>query len=192
LNPNFLVEGFNFSEYSKFIMKIETLQKSRKENELIGPLEVVFGIYSNKGKEKCIIQSEKLFSRARSSIRIVSGILNHDFYDDDRIIGALEKAVDRKVSVEIISGPEIDEKSKRILDLNKQGKIKILKLQNTPELHYSIIDEKHARLENFHSTYDEESLATIEWWTIGTAVKLMGKYKKLRQQAELLQPGEAA
>jgi len=179
-------------------MKIETLQKSQKEDELRGPISRIakslFGFSYNERIASCKEESISLFSHAKKSIMIVSGILNHEFYNDQGVVTALKKAINNKVRVEIITGPEkdIDKESKEILSLYEQGKIKIWSLPERLKLHFSVVDEKHVRLEYYHDDYKDESRAIIERDTIATADKQAREFIKLKQKAELLKLNQAA
>lgn len=171
---------------------IETLKKTQKDVK-ISPLKDIFGTTIFESTEGVISDNEKLFSQAKKSIRIVSGILNHEYYNDERIVDSLKKAIDGGVMVEIISGPKeiIDKESKEILDLYKQGKITIWTLSSRPELHFSVVDEKHVRLENYHDLYNEGNATTIiERYPIVTAAKQTREFMRLKQNAKPLQFSE--
>jgi len=157
-----------------------------------GPLEIFYGMDNNDGIERCIQNCEPLFRSARKSIRIVSGALNNKFYDDSRIINALKKAIENRVSIEIISGPEIDKESKEILELYEKGEVSIMQLEESPKLHFTVIDEKSVKLEDFHSSYETPSHARYERKGIVLPKLLLHDYTELKRQAKPLPKGKAA
>lgn len=117
-------------------------------------MEAISGIYPNRSMESAIkVGSRYLYGKAEKSIKIVSGRLNSEFYNDSRIVGAFKKAIENKVLIEIVCGPAVDPETKEIIELAKKDFVKIfqLKTNNIPRAHFSIVDEKHLRLEMPHS-----------------------------------------
>jgi len=118
-------------------------------------MEAISGIYPNKSMEYAIKICSNLYSNAKKSIRIVSGRLNSKFYNDPEIVNAFKKAIENNVLIEIVCGPAIDPDTKDIIELSKKGFVKIfqLKFNNLPKAktHFSVVDEKHLRLEMPHS-----------------------------------------
>ncbi len=117
-------------------------------------MEAISGIYPNRSMESAIkVSSRYLYGKAEKSIKIVSGRLNSEFYNDSRIVSAFKKAIEKNVLIEIVCGPAVDPKTKEIIELSKKGFIKIFQLKSNdlPKTHFSIIDEKHLRLEMPHS-----------------------------------------
>jgi len=146
--------------------------------------EVLHRIYPNESMEKAIETCERFFRSAKKSIKIVSGRLNSEFYQSTKIVNALQQAVDKGVKVEIVCGPEIDEKSKEILRLIKEGKINLWQAGDYPKLHLSFVDERHIRLENYHHPfYGEETEAYIKYNAPDVARELQFEFEELKEGA---------
>ena len=94
-----------------------------------------------------------LLKKSKSQVKIFTGNLKETFYSDDKIFGAFEAAVNRGVSIKIITS-ENPEPSK-ILKLYKKNKenLKLFKLRNksvTPN-HFMLVDDSSYRLEAPHT-----------------------------------------
>jgi sugar-specific transcriptional regulator TrmB len=152
-------------------------------------MEAISGIYPNRSIEKAVKVCGNLYGNAKESIKIVSGRLNSKFYNAPRIVGAFEKALEKNVSIEIVCGPAIDPDTKEIIELSKKGFIKIfqLKSNNLPKAHFSIVDEKHLRLEMPHPA--EAELGTTEADVVLDAsfddVKgIVAEFERLKSEAQ--------
>jgi hypothetical protein len=118
-------------------------------------------IKPNRQSESTIKESASLFNDARSSIRIVAGRLDANFYHDDRIIRALNNAASKGASIDIAYYPHREEG-----DFNKQlgakiPKAHIITLKHKPPRHWAVIDGKHVRIERKHNDGATETPAII-------------------------------
>jgi len=91
-----------------------------------------------------------LVRKAKSSIKIVSGELNFDFYSYDGLLDALKEAIEKGVVVKCIIGPNPNKESFKMLTRLK-GCAYFYQLPEWPDFHFTLIDDKHARLEAPHT-----------------------------------------
>ena len=154
-------------------------------------LERLLGIYINRDLEKGIEQSTMLFERANQggSIKIVAGEIEKRFYNDSKIIKALEDAKDRKVSIDIIFGPIAESGNDTILKLWKEDKINLWLLKERYPKHFMLIDDKHVRVEEFHLPGQKERRAFV-YKTSWLGSKLAAEFVKLQAQAQHLLPNK--
>ncbi len=172
------------------------MSKSSIEREAIDVrtfMEAISGIYPNRNMECTIKVCSNLYRNAKESIKIVSRRLNHKFYNDPRIVNVFRKASEKGVSVEIVCGPAVDPNTKELIELSEKGLIKIfqLKSNNLPRTHYSIVDEKHLRLEIPHSP--TAKLGTAEADIVLDAPfddvkELIMEFERLKSEAQLTSP----
>jgi len=112
-------------------------------------------------------ECKKLIESADKSIRIVTGDLQHELFEDDQIYSTFERLSKRKenpVKIEIIHGPHPDPKSKRIFELSRKNKarVKIMQLPKRPGAHFVLIDGTRYRLEKYHKAGQTERMAFMK------------------------------
>ena len=108
-----------------------------------------------------------LFKGAKNSIRMVTGELQHDLFEDNRVLSLLEDVSTRKenpVTVEIIHGPNPDPRSKRIFKLQqrKNSRVHIMRLSKRPKTHFVLVDNKKFRIEKYHEANKPERMAYMK------------------------------
>ena len=96
-----------------------------------------------------------LVDKAKSSIKIVSGELNREFYSCDGFLKALKQASERGVVVKFIIGPNPNEESLKMLIAFK-GCAHFYQLPQWPVFHFILVDNKHVRLEAPHAPGQKE------------------------------------
>lgn len=149
-----------------------------------GLVEKILNVYPNAHGADAIVLSKELFNQAKHSIKIVAGELDAQFYEHPEIIKELEKAIERGVKVEVITGPSLDLKTVQIPKWAEQGKLHLYKLRERPELHFIVVDGEHARLEEFHTTKQRERRAYTLKKTFFLARKLEMEFTKLKAKFE--------
>ncbi len=108
-----------------------------------------------------------LFKGAKDSIRIVTGELQHELFEDNEVLSILEDLSTRKenpVTIEIIHGPNPDPRSKRIFKLQQKakGRVHIMRLPKRPLAHFILVDEKKFRVEKYHEANKPERMAYMK------------------------------
>ena len=108
-----------------------------------------------------------LFRSANNSIRIVTGELQHELFEDNEVLSILEDLSTRKekpVTIEIIHGPNPDPRSKRIFKLQQKakGRVYIMRLPKRPLAHFVLVDEKKFRVEKYHEANKPERMAYMK------------------------------
>ena len=109
----------------------------------------------------------RLFGSAKDSIRIVTGELQHDLFENDQILSTLEELGTREgksVNIEILHGPNPDPQSKRIFELPQKtkGRVHIMRVPKRPKIHFVLVDGTKFRLERFHGANKPERMAYMK------------------------------
>jgi hypothetical protein len=112
-------------------------------------------------------ECRKLFNSAKHDIRIVTGNLHHDLFENDQILSTLEDLITRDeapVTIEIIHGPNPDPKSKRIFKLQQKakGRVSIMRAPKRPGAHFVLVDGLRYRIEQYHEADKPERIAFIK------------------------------
>jgi len=177
------------------MQRTESLQGGR-EIKIRGLADIIFETYPNKNMDLAAELTKKLFKKAEKNIKIVSGCLIHEFYEDLGVAESLKEIAERngngkKVDIEIISGPVVDKQSKKILELSKSGMVKLYKAMNYPEKHFIMVDDKHVRAEVSHSAEEiSETKGYSLYNTIFLAKRLALEFEKLKKESVLLYKGD--
>ena len=141
----------------------------------------LFGIHYHAGNIERINQATwEFFGLATSSIRIVAGELTNLFYSDPRTLQALEKAREKGVCVEIVHGPARDENVAALLQARG---VKLYMLDERPRIHFTIVDGKHAKVEDFHEPGQVNRVYYIKYNTEYLAASLEEKFATLKAKA---------
>lgn len=143
----------------------------------------LLGLSRNTDLEKGIQYCKELFAEARSSIKIAAGNLDSGFYNDPRIVQALEEANERGVRIEIVYGPNADPKSEEILRLQKEKRVNLYKLGRRPSSQFIVIDGSHVRTDDFHHTNQGERRAYIRRNTIALGQALELDFARLIEES---------
>lgn len=142
-----------------------------------------------------IRELEILFSNAKRHIRVVAGDLEHDAFNNERVLGAIFKAINRPkgpVTVEILCGPTPDPETKQIWGLEKEskGRLRITKLAKRPNAHFVLVDDGRAvRIEEYHKSKQPERLAYRKHGTFFLGHILRDDFETLKKSA--LRPEKA-
>ncbi|MGB5925041.1 MAG: hypothetical protein WBH01_02980 [Dehalococcoidia bacterium] len=122
-----------------------------------------FGLDVNKSEKSSIEGCLELFNQADSSIVIVSGELNDEFYGDLRICNALRDAAERGVTLKIACGPQVSSKMlERTRKLEKKySNVKFYPLSERPEPHFMLIDGRTVRAQLGHVAGTQEHRAVV-------------------------------
>lgn len=140
-------------------------------------------IYKFQGVGLGELESEllmRLFDRALGTIYIVSGSLDALNYELDSMRGAIGGAVNRGVAIEIVVGPDIDNNLEQILGLAKEKSLRLYLLDYRPNLHFIVVDGKHARIGASHGPVER----CILFKTFTIARRLETDFLSLRESAE--------
>lgn len=112
-------------------------------------------------------QCEGLFKSAKHDIRVVTGDLHHQLFEDEKILTTLKDLSTREeypVTIEIIHGPNPDPKSKSIFKLQKQakGRVHIMTTPKRPGAHFVLVDGLRYRVEKYHEANQPERMAFMQ------------------------------
>lgn len=124
-----------------------------------------------------------LMATAQVSLKIVGGELNSEFYEDEGILEELEAAIDRDVQVEIVHGPNVDPKTKRIFELEQENKVALYGLRDRPQSHFMVVDETTAEVESFHAPRAGDRQIFTKSDTLFLAQRLSIEFEKLKARA---------
>lgn len=102
-------------------------------------------------KTACVRQ----FDLAKKNIRIVEERFNATVYGNEQVIGSLKGAIARGATVELVSGPSPDPKSELLWALVKDGMATHYQLKKVPPTHFTLVDDKHIRIEYPHSPTED-------------------------------------
>lgn len=128
---------------------------------------------SNLDDRQTIIEGNDLFQKATKSIKITTGNLSREFYEDAGIVKSIRDAIARGVVVEIIEylGSKKNEKWKKpILDVPG---VRYWQTNKPNARHMLIVDNKHVRIEH---THESETLTPA--LIVKNAPKLALEYEK--------------
>jgi hypothetical protein len=148
----------------------------------------VFKTKSNSNMKDAINNTKDLLNSARYSIKIVSGCLYNEFYQDGGIAEILNsiKEKNKDIKITIICGPEIDEKTHYVQELAKAGKLNLYISENYPEKHFILVDNKMVRAETFHKAEKlTNTRATFFYDSIFLAKRLAIEFGKLKDSSKL-------
>lgn len=131
--------------------------------------------------DRAIGAISKVISNSTQDMFIVSGALAHEVYGSQKVIGAINEALNRRVHFEIIVGPDYDRDSTFILD--KLGDaIYIACAWPTP--HFVVGDHRHTRYEPRHDEVENTpaSKNMVELDVPQAAEHLVKKFHQLKQE----------
>lgn len=98
----------------------------------------------------------RLLGKAKKEITIVAGELENAIYEDWTVISEIEKALKKQAKLRILVGPQdwncFMKEHKRLLNLTDKykGKIAIYTAEESPKLHFAVVDNKHVGYEKEH------------------------------------------
>jgi len=123
--------------------------------------------------------ASELFDKAEQTIYIVAGNLMSDMWTRDRLVlDALERAAQRNVEIAIITGIS-GYKNEALLELIGQyNKINLYVFEETPESHFSVVDAKHVRVEDYHLPGQPET-SWLRYNTFFLGRQLEAEFKEL-------------
>jgi len=112
-------------------------------------------------------ECKNLFKSAKHNIRIVTGNLQHELFENEQILSILEDVSTRDeapVTIEIIHGPEPDPESKSIFKLQKKakGRMHIMRAPKRPGAHFVLVDGRRYRVERYHEAHQPERMAFMK------------------------------
>jgi len=119
---------------------------------------------------------------SKKQIRIVAGEFGHKIFGDTNVIDAMKRALDRNVSIELISGPEIDKESKDLKKLINDKRITRYALPFRPDSHIAVFDIEHARVEYPHSVVEGERQGYFARNAPSLAADLNLRFEELKSQ----------
>jgi sugar-specific transcriptional regulator TrmB len=106
-----------------------------------------------KTDENVIRDIKKLLSKAKHSIKVVSGEFPYEVYCEDGVADVVEKIFERGVEDKIFTGPDANKSSLSFFDSHGAS---VYKLKKWPTEHFIVVDGKHARLEKAHEEGQEK------------------------------------
>lgn len=118
--------------------------------------------YTSHSLEESIEKSIQLIGKADKEIIAVSGRIGAEFWNNEKILKALEAAITKDVKVKIIfEADEPDNNSTKILEWWKEGKIELKKSCKKVGYHFMVIDGKHVKLEPRRFHYNKKIIPRI-------------------------------
>jgi sugar-specific transcriptional regulator TrmB len=129
--------------------------------------------------EKAIDDLKQLFDKATENIQIVSGKLPYLVYGDSTIIESLMEAVKRGASIDIVTGPNSDDKSLEFF-AGLGASVSILPAWQPH--HFMVIDGRHVRIEKRHA---ENAKRRVHYVIMDykNAIELEHEFYNLKKQA---------
>lgn len=122
----------------------------------------------------------ELFSKAKSSIKIVSGGFSSRLYLDHKgIVDAIKQALKGECKVEIAVGPDAKEETLKFWDLHGAS---IFLLDQWPVQHFAVVDGKHVRLEDPHPAGEEKQVQYVVY-NFKYADLLQKRFDALKKEA---------
>lgn len=83
----------------------------------------------------------KLLSKSRISVKISVGRLNHNVFEDSRMIEMFKDLAARDVGIEIVYGAkQIDPETRGLFDLATEGKLELYRLPAEASPHFWVVD----------------------------------------------------
>lgn len=141
------------------------------------------GFVANDSYKDTVKDLETLITSARESIWLVAGRLEAGVFANAGVLNAIKKAIGREkpVKIRILTGPTIDEGSAQLLQLARENpdKIEILRLGFSPNGHFTIIDGKHVRVEEYHEPSALQRKALTRYNTLFLAERMGTEFRKL-------------
>lgn len=126
--------------------------------------------------------TRELWRKAGLTIRIVAGELDPFFYTNPNTLQILEAAIKRGVIIEVIHGPAVSEKSKEALAALG---ISLYGRSSRPAVHFSVVDGKHARVEEPHVGGEQEGRHQyIKYDTAFLGASLEAHFAELKAEAK--------
>jgi len=105
---------------------------------------------SNLNNRQSIIEGNELLRRAEKCIRIVTGDLSREFYEDSNTINNIQKAVARGVTVEIIEYSSEEKRGANTKPILNIPGVRYWKTNRSGMRHMLLIDDNHLRIERTH------------------------------------------
>ena len=138
-----------------------------------------------------IKEIHKLFDIALEQILIVSGTLNEKIWGSENIIKDFESFKLRKIELSIIVGKKLNIKKDSNLYnfLKDNAGSKYLNLyvcDETPTVHFIIVDNSHLRLEEKHEPNDDERKAEIKYYSGALAGRAKTRFEDYRVKSQLI------
>jgi len=115
-------------------------------------------------------------------VRVLAGELTSSFYSSRATLDTIRTVKERNpdLEIEIVHGPDADpETQRKLLDLG----VKLYKLPRRPQGHFTVVDGRHCKVEEFHVPSE-----TVREYYIKKNSKRMGrsleiKYDAIKQRA---------
>jgi hypothetical protein len=144
---------------------------------------VRFQSSKNSPNSAMISDAANLFSKANSSIKIISGGFSSKIYCDVKILNAIRQVIQKKVSVEVAVGPKANKETLKIWS-SLGAKIHILRAR--PHMHYAIIDLMNVRVEKPHGPNHEKQVQYVIY-NFKNVDDLISDFNKQIEHSELWQ-----
>jgi hypothetical protein len=128
----------------------------------------------------------------KSKLLIMAGELYSKVYGEPDVLDALRSAIDRNVSIEIASGPEIDVNSVEVMKLARDRLIELYRLPNREHYHFRVSDTRNVFLETAHPPFKEDRRGSVfiyDTVTLGVEYEELF-YRRIREQNAPLINGE--
>ncbi len=135
-----------------------------------------------KGFKVALHECRKIFSMAKTNIYIVSGEGNSEFFEG--IKKTLEMNANKGIDIRLVFGPNLDICSTTVLELAKDKKIKLKRLNKRVNgEHFKIMDDEYLYIADPHFQLEQEKSGYVQHSMIKTS-KYNGKFRKLWEKAE--------
>lgn len=136
--------------------------------------------------EKLFIGDVEKVPMPQRAVIIVSGTLHRDHWTQESWIHWLEKAHKEKgITTKIVTGPHNDKESMdRIKELLKKEAIELKTLENKETMHFLIIDEDWAHIEEKHTGSEIPNGIRVEHLFPGPRIKMLRRFEMLWNKAK--------
>jgi len=120
-----------------------------------------------------------------SHVKIVAGELFHNSWNSDAVIEAVEEALKRGTTIDIICGPEIDKSSEKFLEMAKanRSKIRFYQCDKRPEEHFKIVNDEEVWIEAYHPEFTSGSNRVIHSNSADIVQNAVEQFNRLMKSA---------
>ncbi|MFW5704321.1 MAG: hypothetical protein ACOCXG_00630 [Nanoarchaeota archaeon] len=120
-----------------------------------------------------------MFSKARQKIKIYTGSLDNECYEDPYVKSAINKALNDNVKIEIIS----DKEPKTKISNSKNVEIRVLNGDISAN-HFTIVDDKIYRYEEAHGKVKTDRKANVNFNDRTTTILLNGIFDMMKLKSK--------
>ena len=136
--------------------------------------------------EKLFIGDVEKVPTPQRAVVVVSGNLHRDHWTQESWIRWLEKVhKEKNITTKIVTGPRNDKESMGMIkELLEKGAIELKKLENKETMHFLIIDEDWAHIEEKHIGPKIPNGIRVEHLFPGPRIKMLRRFEMLWNKAK--------